>query len=70
VNWNRIGRSVKISDQASQAMLYIATHNPELRFDLETKRRDLVKEETAGGFDPVESDADFHILQEILTAST
>ena len=69
VNWNRIDGSVEISDQASQVMLYIATHNPDLRFDLETKRQNLVKEEATVGFDPVGSDSDFYVLQEVLTAA-
>ena len=69
VSWNLIGNSVKISEQSSEVMLYIATKNPELRFELEIKRQELVKEEIAGGFDPVRNDADFHVLQEILTSA-
>ena len=69
VNWNQIDGSVEISDQASQVMIYIATYNPELRFDLEIKHQNLVKGETAVSFDPVGSDTDFHILQKILTSA-
>ena len=38
-------------------------------FDLEIKHQNLVKGETAVSFDPVGSDTDFHILQEILTSA-
>ena len=65
VKWSCEDGAIEIQEEASRAVLYIATPDAKLRGYLEQKRQQLVDTEAALEFDPARSDADFALLEQL-----
>ena len=59
---NSSGPDVRIKDRVSKVAVYVAAANPNLREQLESRRRELLQFEESFQFDPAGRDADFKSL--------
>ena len=58
-------KGVEITDKASIAAIYVATHDKTLRKELEKRRLALIAKEKFYKFDPIHERKDFNILKEL-----
>jgi YD repeat-containing protein len=63
--WTKQGNSIEITDRASRVVIYVATPDQGLRDRLESKRKELLKEEASWQFDPAHNDRDFEQLKRL-----
>lgn len=61
-----IDHGVRIEDRVSKVAVYVAAANPNLREQLESQRRELLRFEESFQFDPAGRDADFETLAAFL----
>ena len=66
IRYQSIDRGVRIEDRVTKVAVYLATTNPNLRKQLESRRQELIRFEQSFQLDPARSDADFKILADFL----
>ena len=66
VRYQTITDGVSIEDRVNKVAVYVATKNPGLQKQLESRRQELIRFEQSFQFDPARLDADFEVLSTFL----
>jgi hypothetical protein len=69
IQHNADGGILEIRDRASRLAIYVAANHAGERDRIEARRKALVAEEDASGFDPARNAADLEVLRQLLDSS-